>query len=508
MSVKTKTAKKIGLITAISIFVSSLIGIGIFFKNNTVFKENGNNPYGVLISWIVASIISLLTAFSFAEVGFNHRNGAGLGGATERMYGKKAGRFISLNNAFFYWGILNLSLAIFAAESLVKLFYINQNNIPTEFHMAYVMLIALVLLFIFVVFNYWSLKWSGRFQVVSTIIKFIPLIMVGLAGIIYGSIHTNLTLFDPSNTNNSFSQISIEGILGSVPSILFAYDSFVGVASLKGELKNPERNVPLTIILGMGICVLFYIFITIGQIMVSEGIAQEVFNKIFENNLALKNAFTIVMSVFIFVCVLGTLNALCIVGLRVLTFSVEYRIIVGYWWLNKYVDGTNKPGLFLSFIIYGFWWLVLLIPSSILNSDMIVDGVSNFPTLFMFAVYATLILKAWINRFTKKIHTDKMPGFVWIAPIAVLGCYLAFGYQFFWNFSIKIFLGLAGKINLDLYPWGLFVNATGIEPIYAAIVFFVMLIVFIAFPFINDALIKLKYKKINVNKKLFKELII
>ncbi len=507
MSVKTKTAKKIGLITAISIFVSSLIGIGIFFKNNTVFKENLNNPYGVLISWIVASIISLLTAFSFAEVGFNHRNGAGLGGATERMYGKKVGRYISLNNAFFYWGILNLSIAIFAAESLVKLFYMNQ-DIPAEFHMAYVMLIALVLIFLFTAFNYWSMKWSGRFQVVSTVLKFIPLIMVGLAGIIYGSMHSNLSLFDPSNPNNSFSQISIEGILGSIPSILFAYDSFVGVASLKGELHNPNRNVPLTIILGMGICVLFYIFITIGQIMVSQGTAQNVFNAIFANNLALKDAFTIVISVFIFVCVLGTLNALCIVGMRVLTFSVEYRIIAGYWWLNKYVDGTNKPGLLLGFIIYGFWWLVLLIPSSIINSDVIVDGVSNFPTLFMFAVYATLILKAWINRFTKKVHTDRMPGFTWIAPIAVLGCYLAFGYQFFWNFSTKVFLSLAGVFNLENYPWGLFVRANGIKPIFATIVFFTMLMIFIVFPFINDAAIKLKYKKINVNKKLFKELII
>lgn len=507
MSVKTKTAKKIGLITAISIFVSSLIGIGIFFKNNTVFKENLQNPYGVLISWIVASIISLLTAFSFAEVGFNHRNGAGLGGATERMYGKKVGRFISLNNAFFYWGVLNLSIGIFAAESLVKLFYINR-EIPVEFHMAYVMIIALVLVVIFALFNYWSMKWSGRFQVVSTIIKFIPLIMVGLAGIIYGSIHSNLSLFNPNNPSSSFDQISIEGILGSIPSILFAYDSFVGVASLKGELENPKRNVPLTIILGMGICVLFYIFITIGQIMVSEGTAQNVFDAIFKNDPTLKNAFTIIISVFIFVCVLGTLNALSIVAMRVFTFSIEYRIIAGYWWLNKYVDGTNKPGLLLGFIIYGFWWIALLIPSSIINSDVIVDGVSNFPTLFMFAVYATLILKAWINRFTKKVHTDRMPGFTWIAPIAVLGCYLAFGYQFFWNFSTKVFLSLAGVFSIDNYPWGLFVRANGIAPVYAMIIFFTMLVIFILFPFINDAAIKLKYKNINVNKKLFKELII
>ncbi|MBR2652519.1 hypothetical protein IKE96_04210 [bacterium] len=50
MSVKIKTAKKIGLVTAISVLIGSVIGIGIFFKNNTIFQNNGNNATGVLIS--------------------------------------------------------------------------------------------------------------------------------------------------------------------------------------------------------------------------------------------------------------------------------------------------------------------------------------------------------------------------------------------------------------------------------------------------------------------------
>ena len=74
-----------------------------------------------------------------------------------------------------------------------------------------------------------------------------------------------------------------------------------------------------------------------------------------------------------------------------------------------------------------------MIPSAILNTDGFVDGISNFPTLFMFAIYGTIVLKGFINRFNKKVHVMKMPGFIIIAPIAIIGCYLAFGYQFFFK---------------------------------------------------------------------------
>lgn len=497
MSVNVKTAKKIGLFAAISVLIGSIIGIGIFFKNMTVFGNNNNNGIGVLISWILASVIALTTAFSFAEIGFNHRDGAGLAGCTERMYGHKFGRFIAFNNGFFYFAILNLSIAIFSAEAIVNIFSTNQS---IGIHMGWVMLIALALLIIFIVFNYISLKWSGRFQIFTTVLKFIPLLMVGLAGIIYGAMHPSMSLF----SNGKVGGISVNGILSSIPSILFAYDSFLGVASLQGEMDNPQKKVPLTIIIGMGICIAFYLLVTVGQIMVSQGSAYGVFQVIFEHNHTASHALTIVISVFILVCVLGVLNALILVALRTYQFSIQYRIFYGFWWFNKYSNKDLKVGMFAAFIIYGFWWVVLLIPSTILNTDAFVDGFSNFPTLFMFAIYGTVILKGWINRFTKKIHVTKMPGFIVIAPIAVLGCYLAFGYQFFYFFSIHAFIH-----PQEIIHWGLFVTQHFTTKAYmASICFFVMIAVFILVPFINDGFLKLKYNKIDQHQILRKELLV
>ena len=512
MSIKIKTAKKIGLFTAISVLIGSIIGIGIFFKNNSVFENNDYNPYGVLISWILASVISLLTAFSFAEVGFNHKNGAGLAGSCEKLFNKKFGRFIAFNNSVFYFGILNLSIAIFSAESLIKLFFPNQNDLSVQFHVAYLMLISLALIFIFIFFNYLSIRLSGYFQNVTTVLKFLPLIAVGIAGIVYGTMNPGNDLFNPNPTINPIQTkpISLDGILSSIPAILFAYDSFLGVASLQGEMENPKKKVPLTIVLGMGICIAVYLFITIGQIMVSQGSAGGVFDLIFKDNIKLKEIFNILVHFFIFISAIGCLNSLTLVSLRSNEFAIKHRIIVGHWSLLKYSNEKNKAGMFLSFFISMFWWIILMIPSAILNTDGVIDGVSNFPTLFSFAIYGTVIFKAWINRFTKKVHVHKLPGFIVIAPLAVIGCYLAFGYQFFYRFSANVLIqGFTQNNWNEPFSWGLFFSgSTKIGSFFAMIIFFTMLMLYIVLPFINDSFIKIKYKKLNNDLFLRNELLV
>lgn len=487
--------------------IGSVIGIGIFFKNTSVFKINGYNPTGVIISWILASVIAILTAFSFAEVGFNHKNGAGLAGSVERMYGSKPARFIAFNNSFFYYGVLTFAVAAFTAESIVQIFVGANKDITTVMHIGYLMLITLGLIFFFLIFNYFSFKWSKRFQILTTGMKFIPLIATGVAGVIYGAMHPELSLFNPSVVlpdNAKMSPLNFANILTALPSILFAYDSFLGIASLQSEMENPKKQVPLSIVIGIGICIALHMIITIGQIMVNSGTAPGVFTTIFANNKTLSTVFSVLISFFIFVSAAGCLNSLMIVVLRTLTFSVQYRIFYGSWLLDKFSGDGVKSGFIISFFVYLFWWVVFLIPSVIFNTDAYIDGVSNIPSLFMFFVYGSVIFKAWTNRFTKKIHVNKISGFVVIAPLSTLGCYLAFGYQFFYQYSVRVFIDKTNYIT-----WGLFASGGyTVSPVHAMILFFTMFAVFMVGPFINDAFMKLKYKKIKAHELLKSELLV
>ncbi len=528
-----KTAKKIGLIASISVLISAVIGIGIFFKNGTVFENNNNNGVGVLISWILAAVTAFATAFSFCEIGFGNKRGAGLAGSVEEMYGKKFGRFINFNQSFFYAGILNICIAIFSAEALFNVFMSDEQKATT--HVAFVFLVALGLLAVFLVFNYFSTKWSSRCLVVATFLKFLPLIIVGLAGIIFGAMHPENSLFGATpggvieTTVNGVTTtepvvkvgpISVQGILSSLPAILFAFDSFLSVGNIKYEMKEPRKQVPATMVIGMCICIAFYLLVTIGQILTSAGIAVNVFqtiNNITPGSFSEKalTGFKIFINVFILIAILGVLNAITLAYLRAFEQCVHNRIFYGYWLFSTSAKHDRyKAGLILSILIYFFWWLLLFIPSVVLNSDVFVDGLSNFPTLFMFFIYGTVVLKGIINRAQKKPNAEKVKGFLVFAPIAVIGCYLAFGYQFFYYFSISTFITPYATIN-----WGLFFShGLNVQQWQGAIWFFFAIIMFVCVPFLNDALLKAKYNKINktlqqcnvklINSEYIKELMV
>ena len=85
--VSNKTATKIGLFSAIMIIVGTVIGTGIFFRNYNVFKNNGGNPTGILLSWILSGIMVLFLTFSYAELSTcKLKNKAdGFGGWTQKF---------------------------------------------------------------------------------------------------------------------------------------------------------------------------------------------------------------------------------------------------------------------------------------------------------------------------------------------------------------------------------------------------------------------------------------
>ncbi|MCF0227384.1 MAG: amino acid permease, partial [Malacoplasma sp.] len=118
VTVKSQTAAKIGLMTAISLIICSVVGVGIFFKNGSVFKNNNGNAIGVLVSWIITSVIALFTAISFAEIVTVKKcagTNAGLGGWTGAFCGYNFGRAVKIWMPTFYYSLKTVSMSIFAA---------------------------------------------------------------------------------------------------------------------------------------------------------------------------------------------------------------------------------------------------------------------------------------------------------------------------------------------------------------------------------------------------------
>lgn len=483
-TVSTQTAKKIGLGLAINMLIGSVVGVGIFFKNNNVFINNDHNVIAILIAWLISGIISLFTAISFAEVGSSDTSHAGLGGWCENLISRNFGRFIKIIQPFFYFILISFSISIFSAEAILNIFGAGE-----KVHIGVVFVMAFILFFFFLGLNFFSLKTSGRFQNVATFLKFIPMLMVIIAGIIYGSQNSSNNLFVEFGERTDKS-INFVGILISLPSILFAFDSFVSVGNMSKDMINPKRNVPIAVIVSMTIVTVFYLLVTIGQACSNSGDIYTLFNKVISDPNT-QNAIRIILSIFIFICIIGVMNSFCLVVIRSCNSLIEENLIMNARQIKTLANRllpTNselKPGTFLAIVFYLFIFLMLLIPSCILNTDAYIDGISNLPTTFFFSIYATVILFGIINRKTKKRQVHKIKGFLFYAPIAVIGCYLVFFFQVFYTFTTATIINPTGIVN-----WGLFsTNGYQVHNWQATIVFFIYFVFMAIYFIINKVMI-------------------
>lgn len=489
MSVSKKTGRKIGLITSIAIMIGSIIGIGIFFKNGSVFLANNSNGWYVLTSWIVAAIISTATAFSFCEAASSEQGNTGIGGWATKLCGHKVGYFTKFNFSFFYFGLLLTAISIFVAESIFNIFGGSGSNI----HMGYIILVAIAILVVTLLLNYFSTRSSQILQLVLSSLKFVPILLIVILGLsFFGKANNNLFIWDnidKAQTNKDMTKIPsvppVAGILAALPAILFAFDSFTCVGSLSKEAKS-KKTVPIAIIIGMVLVSLVYLSITITQILVGEGTIEKTFEKIFADNETAKIAFKYIVNIFMFASVLGVQNALTLSCIRSCEGLVNERLIAGHSWIIKVSKGKElASGTILFSFISLFWMVIIGIISIVKNHDAFADGLSNYATLFFFAIYGLVVLFTFINRFTKKVEVDKVSSYLFypLAIISIIGISMSFGYQFFYENIARLFIDPNANSS-----WGvLFVPSKGSEiKIWeVSIVFFSMLIIFMIGPIIN-----------------------
>ena len=523
ITVKTETAGKIGLFGAISIIIGAIIGVGIFLKNQSVFRNNNGNPVGVLLSWGLVFLIAFATAFSYGEITRVRARTAnsGLAGWSERYVGYNFGRFLKIMYPFFYYAIYLFALSMFFAEAL---YCINPNFIsgdmpviPGEtsqnmwalwgvgFGIAIIMLLT---------------NWLNNFAVQKSMsfispIKFIPVLLVIIFGV-WGGVQSNGGYFNPANYGHDqflSGDFTITGVFSSLPAIMFAFDSFLIVGNVASNVKNPKKNIPLSIILSMVICGAFYFLVTISQLLCGYGNPYGIFQKIFENNQAALTTFTVIMSVFMAISLFGCVTSLSSAFIGSTQSAIDEGAIIGSVVMKRIGNKSrNKltPGFIMSLIIISFWFLVFGILSAALNTDQIFDGLSNIIVVLIFTVYGFVALMSVINRITHKVPTSEVAyqkGQVPLAIIGTIGCFAVPLYQMIYVFIYQVVVDPTAPYT----TWGLFYGGNILSTWVAALIFWGGAILFIGWPFLHDLILKgvnknfkepLLWQKANVNKKI------
>jgi|TARA_B110000263_G_scaffold39240_1_gene30884 APA family basic amino acid/polyamine antiporter len=231
---------------ATMINAGGIIGSGIFMVPATVALYTASSSLFFMV-WILGGIVSLFGALSVAELG--------------AAMPKAGGQYVYLNEAYGpVWGYLYgwsavavINTASMAAVGVAFAEYLKFFYTISDLAVKEIAIFSIILL---TIINIVDVKSGARFQNIFTFAKLGAILGVILLGLFLEGGSTQN--FSPLFTDRP--PLSLIGPLGlAMVAVLWTFDGWIFVTYVAGEVKNPERNIPLSLIFCMVIVVSVYI---------------------------------------------------------------------------------------------------------------------------------------------------------------------------------------------------------------------------------------------------------
>ncbi len=229
-----------GLVSASALVVGSVIGTGVFALPSALAS------YGPvsLVAFVLVTIGSVALALTFRSL-----NARLPGSGGPYVYARDAfGEFAGFLNAWSYW------ITAWAGNAAIVVAWVGYVEVfwNTDHSKVGSVAIALVGLWAPAVVNLAGLRSIAAFQVVTTVLKFVPLLLVSVIGLFCMS-RANFGEFNASG-GSSWHAISAAGAIA-----LFSYLGIETASVAAGRVRDPERNVGRATVLGTLACAVVYL---------------------------------------------------------------------------------------------------------------------------------------------------------------------------------------------------------------------------------------------------------
>ena len=393
--------KEIGLLEAITIVIGVVIGSGIFFKASPVFKNAGTPMLGIL-AWVIGGVITIASALTVAEIAVAIPKTGGIFAYIKELYGEKWA---------FLFGWMQTLIYVPGVTAALSIVFVTQATyfIPTltpEEQKA----LAIGILFFVMIINVISTKLGSKVQVISTIGKLVPIFFIVIYGLINGTAHDFAM---PASTGNS---VGVAGFGAAILGTLWAYDGWINVGNMAGELKNPKKDLPKSIIIGLIIIILVYILINaaiinimpVSDVIASSKPASDAAVILFGNMGAALIAAGIMVSIF------GALNGYLMTGVRVPFAMAQDKIFPFHNFFGKINGKFQTP-------INTFVFEIIIASLYVLSGSF--DTLTNLSVFVMWIFFVMCVCGIFILR---SKHKDlerpyKVPFYPIVPLIGIIG---------------------------------------------------------------------------------------
>ena len=419
--------RELGLLDSTMIVIGSMIGSGIFIVSADIARSVGS-PAWLILVWLAAGLITLLAALSYGEL-------AG-------MMPKAGGQYVYLREAYnpligflYGWtlfmviqtGTIAAVAVAFAKFTSVIIPEINSSAALLHFGVINVygnQLIAIASVILLTFINSRGVKTGKYLQLVFTLTKIAALFILILLGIFLArnafAIEANFTHFwqkpfTMTPLGNHWIKTFIHGpsiwlvVGGAMVGSLFSSDAWNNITFTAGEVKNPQKNIPLSLFFGTLTVTIIYILVNISYLMLlpingSPGATDVIHRGIMfasEDRVATASSAIIfghtavwIMAILIMISTFGCNNGLIMAGARVYyAMAIDKLFFSRAATLNK----SAVPGFAL--LIQCIWTCLLCLSggySALL--DYVIFAVLVFYILTVAAVIVLRIQKPLAER--------------------------------------------------------------------------------------------------------------
>jgi APA family basic amino acid/polyamine antiporter len=449
-TVPSQLPRVLGLFDATMVVVGSIIGSGIFVgKVGSVAKALNDFPLIIGI-WVAVGVITLCGALALAELC--------------AMIPKAGGPYVYLREAYgpltaFLWGwtefwvVRTGSLGALACASAI---YLNE-VIPMSVTGQELVAIGIVLGLSAI--NYFSTTQGAWVQNVTAVCK------VGfLAGIIL--LPALLGQFDTANLASSetlrppaspLSGTWLMAVGAAMMAVLWPYDGWINIGPVAEEIREPQRNLPLGLALGMAVVILVYVganisyhlTLSMDEVAKSEAIASDVFRKLFGPTGAKIAALGVMISTF------GAVNSNMLTGPRIYFAMARDGLLPRA--LCQVHEAYSTPAN--AIVIQAIWTVILMVAFyGWTNSPRdTFDGLTDSVILAGLIFYSLTVGAVYVLR--KKLPHLPRPYRTWGYPFTPALMLIAYAGVFLSNLLSDFKLTLAVLVLIWLgvfyyYQWG------------------------------------------------------
>jgi len=446
----TQLIRGLTLVAAISIVVGNVIGTGVFLKAR-VMTCNVGTPAMVLIVYVVAGLLSLAGALTYAELA--------------AMMPKAGGEYVFLREAYgprwaFLYGWMSFFIGKAGSQAALGVQFANFLNITIggalggayfspqllghPVPLGKLQIVALASIAIVTGINCAAVKVSGSVAAILTGIKIGIVLVVGIGAFLFaeGADWSHFALSNAGGACEGVSATARAGFAGFVAAMmgaLWAYDGWNNVTLVAGEVQNPQRNLPRALIGGMILIAGLYIFVnfayfytlsptTIANVSAASAVATEV-AKTFLGPLAVSLiAAALLSSTF------GTLHTSILTGARVPYAMSQDRLF--FKGLSRISPRTHVP--VGALIAQAIWASILVI---VFSSSF--DILTDYAIFGLWIFYALVTSSVFILR--RRMPEAERPYRTWgypVVPILFLIAAAVLLGKTIWDVREDAFVGL------------------------------------------------------------------